>query len=456
MSLCGSYFTSDGQYVVIARVKCIHLHNCQGNINYSNPKNMWQHTSFVIWAAALSLSSQLSPAYLHSYALEDQAHSRSTVGRRRYTTQTRRGRPNKTARALNRNRRDDDDDDDDDYGVEYDDDTNDDSTDDYYYFQKGRDKNNAKSNDRRKDDKNDKEDEKVDDEREKSWISNIGWNNNGKNNGKQNNGKQNGGKNNGKGKHKGQTPAPSPFPTVFDETTTTTTSTSTVVLTTTTEPQALDDQSTSSTVPVTFWENPSSTVASDTTTDAMISTELWDESTASLLESTIAPSRKPSLRPTTKPTVKPSTKPTDSPSKKPSMRPTVSPTDRPTDVSLNAICLLPICVQILFRSGRTERLNPHIFCWNNYFAQSPTVTPTFSPSEQPTPLQYCPDTYDPLFTGYVAGDRIEAEKGIYECLPEPYEKYCSIVAFDSSLLEEDENAKDLWSNCWQFVVNCYR
>lgn len=90
------------------------------------------------------------------------------------------------------------------------------------------------------------------------------------------------------------------------------------------------------------------------------------------------------------------------------------------------------------------------------FAQSPTVTPTFSPSEQPTPLQYCPDTYDPLFTGYVAGDRIEAENGIYECLTEPYEKYCSIVAFDSSLLEEDENAKDLWSNCWQFVANCYR
>lgn len=113
---------------------------------------------------------------------------------------------------------------------------------------------------------------------------------------------------------------------------------------------------------------------------------------------------------------------------------------------------------IIIQSWKTEQLKigSHTSRCYIIFTQSPTVTPTFSPSEQPTPLQYCPDTYDPSFTEYVAGDRIEAENGIYECLPGRYEKYCNIVAFDSSLLEEDENAKDLWSNCWKFVATCYR
>lgn len=241
-------------------------------------------------------------------------------------------------------------------------------------LRKGRALNSSKSGERRKEAKEDtpKKDKEEDEKND---------------GGKHNGGKQNG-KKPGKNKFDYFTPAPTPFPSVSLYEMTTSTHT-TATSSTTAEPESTNYYgATSSTVAVTFWENPSSTIASETT-DAMISTELWYETTStpdsadamSTMElwdetttTSVGASSPPqsaisnpaestsyteTSKPTSEPTVKPTSEPTAKPTRKPTAKPTREPTDKPT-------------------SKPTEKPT------SKPPTNIPTSSPTQSPSEKPT------------------------------------------------------------------------
>jgi hypothetical protein len=202
---------------------------------------------------------------------------------------------------------------------------------------KGQNKN-VKSNERRTKEKEDKHDSKGRDEynyghtpASAPFLSSALWaTDNGRHDGKDKSKKQQDYDYWGR-----QNPAPTPFPTYeptigpmskpSDEPTSkptpnpTSDPTSTPTISIISSTENAGDSSTSSTVAVTFWENPSSTVAGGMTTDAMISTEIWDETTVAPESSTElwdepseeifftdfptpSPSDTPSAKPTTEPT----------------------------------------------------------------------------------------------------------------------------------------------------------
>ena len=286
---------------------------------------MWRqhsYTTIVLWISALSLSLPFRQERLSVLALEDSESLNLGVRGKIHFI---RGRPRTNAmlRVLGR-RYDDDDDDDDNYRSNLDNLDTDDLSYDDYDDSKKRKKDNDKSKDNYKDGKgkNDNKDKKNDKKNNDDGVNDSGnfltsiifngKNNGGKNNGK---GKNNGGKNNGKGKNKGETPVPSPSPTMYEETTTTTS----------TESEEVDNyESTSSTVLVTFWEDPSSTVPSSTT-DAMISTELWEETTETAALDSITTSTKATTTNAQPSSAPMSTSPSVSPTASPSTGPSTSP-----------------------------------------------------------------------------------------------------------------------------------
>ena len=133
------------------------------------------------------------------------------------------------------------------------------------------------------------------------------------------------------------------------------------------------------------------------------------------LNSSFTHSKHPSLRPIT-------LHPTESPSDSPSKEPSEQPTDFPT---------------------------------------------TTSPSFNPTPLQYCPPSYNPRYAKrnkYKIGDLISVNNYIYQCRAgslhpgsdEPYdlyETYCNMNNED--VINLTTNEKMLYDIAWEPISYCY-
>ena len=91
-----------------------------------------------------------------------------------------------------------------------------------------------------------------------------------------------------------------------------------------------------------------------------------------------------------------------------------------------------------------------------------SIQPTLLPSSSsPAPLPYCPPHYSKDIT-YAAGDYVSIKNkqldqtGIFQCNNEPgFEIYCNIHDWDDALLDENENAKDMWNNAWVPISECH-
>ena len=98
----------------------------------------------------------------------------------------------------------------------------------------------------------------------------------------------------------------------------------------------------------------------------------------------------------------------------------------------------------------------NIDCENLPPTMSPTTSvpttsnaPSNPPSSSPTSL--CPLPYDPTKTDYAAGNQIEFNFVVYQCLDQCFTPYCSIEKFDS---EWDLTEQILWRNSWVAVGSC--
>ena len=84
---------------------------------------------------------------------------------------------------------------------------------------------------------------------------------------------------------------------------------------------------------------------------------------------------------------------------------------------------------------------------------TPTGYPTYMPTEAWPP---CPPGFDAAAT-YDAGDLAEVGGHAFECTAAEdgaYVMYCNIADWDDSLLEDNENAKEMWENAWVHVSPC--
>ena len=96
-----------------------------------------------------------------------------------------------------------------------------------------------------------------------------------------------------------------------------------------------------------------------------------------------------------------------------------------------------------------------------------SLAPSSSPNRQPTSspsslnqLPYCPEHYRSNKT-YEAGDFISVtnkrlnQHGIFQCSTEPgFAMYCNVDVWDDALLEENENALEMWNNAWIPISEC--
>jgi len=96
-------------------------------------------------------------------------------------------------------------------------------------------------------------------------------------------------------------------------------------------------------------------------------------------------------------------------------------------------------------------------------SQYPTISPSNNPSNQPTPLSYCPPAYDPNKTNYIAGEQVELMNHIHTCAggrsieeAQIYEPYCNI--FHQSMLDQSNLQVELqlWNEAWTFTSACYK
>ena len=93
----------------------------------------------------------------------------------------------------------------------------------------------------------------------------------------------------------------------------------------------------------------------------------------------------------------------------------------------------------------------------------PTSLPTFSPTLAPSieveatqavdVVPACPTAYDITKTDYLGGDTVTITEKIFEC-HSLYVMYCNIGEWDESLLAQDENAEEMWSDAWVYVGPC--
>lgn len=83
----------------------------------------------------------------------------------------------------------------------------------------------------------------------------------------------------------------------------------------------------------------------------------------------------------------------------------------------------------------------------------PTSYPTYMPTQSWPP---CPPSFNPAST-YTAGEFAEVGGHTFQCNTAKngaYVKYCNIPDWDNSLLEADENAKDMWEDAWVHIDPC--
>ncbi|KAL7554666.1 hypothetical protein ACHAWF_018163 [Thalassiosira exigua] len=78
---------------------------------------------------------------------------------------------------------------------------------------------------------------------------------------------------------------------------------------------------------------------------------------------------------------------------------------------------------------------------------TPTSLPTWMPSSDPPP---CPPEYDPGWTSYRTDELVEVQGHAFACAND----YCNVADWDESLLEEDEDAHELWIGAWVHVEPC--
>ena len=65
----------------------------------------------------------------------------------------------------------------------------------------------------------------------------------------------------------------------------------------------------------------------------------------------------------------------------------------------------------------------------------------------------CPPAYDITKTDYLGGNKVTITENIFEC-HSLYVMYCNIGEWDVSLLTQDEDADEMWSNAWVYVGPC--
>ena len=88
-----------------------------------------------------------------------------------------------------------------------------------------------------------------------------------------------------------------------------------------------------------------------------------------------------------------------------------------------------------------------------------TLSPTLAPSIEVEATQAidvvpaCPTAYDITKTDYLGGDKVTITENIFEC-HSLYVMYCNIGEWDESLLAQDENAEEMWSDAWVYVGPC--
>jgi hypothetical protein len=88
-----------------------------------------------------------------------------------------------------------------------------------------------------------------------------------------------------------------------------------------------------------------------------------------------------------------------------------------------------------------------------------TLSPTLAPSieveasQAADVIHACPTAYDITKTDYLGGDKVTITENIFEC-HSLYVMYCNIGEWDESLLAQDENAEEMWSDAWVYVGPC--
>ncbi|KAL7543025.1 hypothetical protein ACHAWF_007310 [Thalassiosira exigua] len=219
----------------------------------------------------------------------------------------------------------------------------------------------------------------------------------------------------------------------------------------------------------------------------------------------------PTEGPTTKsPTEQPSPKPvTPSPTKKPTPAPTNEPTLKPVTIQTTGQPQVTLVSEQMDRdvtdsptkkpvinldteiapavSGRPTpepsvktvtdtNANPVSAHWDEFIpgaentpTKKPVPTPvTGSPTRKPANDNssiLCPPAYDTEKTSYEAGELVEVNEIIFECRKDEvndqddvlasYVRYCNIAYWYDALLDEDENAKNLWDKAWAPTTNCH-
>lgn len=103
---------------------------------------------------------------------------------------------------------------------------------------------------------------------------------------------------------------------------------------------------------------------------------------------------------------------------------------------------------------------------DTYAAEVVTVTPQPSPRPTPAPtpipveadqqgLPNCPPAYDWTKTTYIAGETVEIKEHIFQCnLGDGYELYCNQAGWDDALLEQNDNARQMWNDAWVGLGPC--
>eukprot|EP00579_Thalassiosira_antarctica_P022235 CAMPEP_0201983964 /NCGR_PEP_ID=MMETSP0904-20121228/82086_1 /ASSEMBLY_ACC=CAM_ASM_000553 /TAXON_ID=420261 /ORGANISM="Thalassiosira antarctica, Strain CCMP982" /LENGTH=285 /DNA_ID=CAMNT_0048537227 /DNA_START=24 /DNA_END=878 /DNA_ORIENTATION=- len=96
----------------------------------------------------------------------------------------------------------------------------------------------------------------------------------------------------------------------------------------------------------------------------------------------------------------------------------------------------------------------HIAIATTTAATTTMVTTTTEAPITPETAQLppCPTDYDTTKTTYIAGEHVTVKSHIFKCSEEVgYDIYCNIAIWDDSLLAQNENAKELWTNAWEEV-----
>lgn len=144
--------------------------------------------------------------------------------------------------------------------------------------------------------------------------------------------------------------------------------------------------------------------------------------------------------------------PTSGPTASPTAAPTSSPVT-PEPTSLAPITSGPTASAPAPGGGGAQSE------WPTYYPTlSPTLSPVFlhevaPPAAEDEALPECPLPYDPSRTDYVGGEMAEVNLYMFQC-HSLYEHYCNVPEWNESLLADNPNAQQMWSDAWVYLGPC--